>query len=256
MASTRTGVKELRLPILGVTLEVAGVSIITALAPSHPNIYEVTNNSWANFPWGILTAMITPDTDTFLYLLNRVPLWWFTAFFDLLLFMILAGVLIGTSLSTDPRETRTRSRLFFILLFIPSIISNMVRLAEDAAPNIGPSGVIYSIIGLLSGFWLASGLNAFRGGLKKNLDSKKLETLVALVEFGTGVIILALSFIEPVTFFSVIYYGLRVDFYTHVWAFYSTVGVLTLWGLWKRPGVPLGFAKARAPSPTSPNATS
>lgn len=141
--------------------------------------------------------MVAPDTDTFLYHDNHISLWWFTVFFHVVIIAVLAGFWAFTNYSEDEKQTRTGTTLFFTLTFLPSILSNIVRLLEQAKPNIGPSGVEYSIVGMVAGFSLVNGFPASRGGLWKNLDSTRLVTLIALVEFFVGALILAFSFFTP-----------------------------------------------------------
>jgi hypothetical protein len=248
-----------KLPVLGTSLEVVGLIFVAWLWQFDNYIFNQTANSWSNLPWGIFTSVITPDTDTFAYLFARNPLWWATLFLDLLAFGVFLFVWLLLNFSKDERQLRTRSRLYIVLFFIPSLIFSVIELVTNMVPSIGPSGIQYSQIGIVAGFSLVNGFPAFRGGgLVANFKRSRFSSLVSLGNFFIGAVLVLAAMLFPLEFFSVLGVdGLKVDYYAHVFTFTLTVLVLVFWGLKSRPGVPdppFGPIKKRSklkePSPT------
>jgi hypothetical protein len=119
-----------------------------------------------------------------------------------------------------------RTKLYFILLFVPSIIFNVIELATNfGLPSVGPSGVQYSQIGIITGFSLVNGFPLFRaGGVMANFRRSVLASLISIVNLGLGVFIILIAVFNPIQFFSVVgFVGLKVNYYTHVFAFITTV---------------------------------
>jgi hypothetical protein len=230
-----------KLPILGTSLEMVALIAVAWLWQFDNYIFNQTANSYANFPWGIFTSMVTPDTDTFAYLFAKNPLWWATLFLGLLTMGVFLFVWLLLNYSRDGRQLRTRARLYFLLFFVPSIAFSVLELALNfGVPSIGPSGVQYSQIGIVTGFSLVNGFPVFRGRkVGANLKRSLLYWLISLVNLVLGAVIVLFAIFFPAQFFNVFALdGLKVDYYAHVFTFATTVLVLVIWGLATRPGVP------------------
>lgn len=229
-----------KLPVLGTSLEVVGLIFVAWLWQFDNYIFNQTANSWSNLPWGIFTSVITPDTDTFAYLFGGNPLWWATLFLDLLAFAVFLFVWLLLNFSKDERQLTTRSRLYIVLFFVPSLIFSVIELGTNLVPSIGPSGIQYSQIGIVAGFSLVNGFPAFRGnGVVANFRRSTFSCLVSLGNFFIGAVLVLAAVLFPAQFFSALGVdGLKVDYYAHVFTFTLTVLVLVFWGLKSRPGVP------------------
>ena len=229
----------IKLPIIGTSIEISGLVIVAWLWQYDNYIFTRTANSWSNFPWGIFTSIITPDTDTFILLFERNPLWWLTLSVGILVLGVFLYVWLLTNFMKDEGLMRTRARLYLVLLFLPSIVANVARLILNSGADIGPSGVQYAQIGIITGFALVNGFPVFRGnGVRANLRYARLSSLVSIVNLSLGVIILGYAVLLRDQFFTVFYMGLKVDYYTHIFTFTTPVLVLVIWGLKTRQRVP------------------
>jgi hypothetical protein len=231
----------IKLPIVGTAVEIVGLLVVSWLWQYDNYIFNQTANSYANFPWGIFTSVVTPDTDTFAYLFGKNPFWWATLFLSLVtagVFLYVWGLL---NYSKGERQLRTRARLYFILFFAPSIVFNIFELAFNfGLPSIGPSGVQYSQIGIIAGFSFVNGFPLFRGGgLKTNFRKSLFYSLISFVNLILGLVIILYSVFYPAQFFSVLGPGgLKVDYWTHVFTFVTSTIVLVVWGLLTHAPVP------------------
>ena len=223
-----------KLPILGTSLEIVALIVVAWLWQFDNYIFNHTANSYSNIPWGIFTSMVTPDTDTFAYLFAKNPSWWSTLFLGLVVMGVFVYVWLLLNYSKDEGQLRTRARLYFILFFVPSIVFSVLQLIFNfGLPSIGPSGVQYSQIGIIAGFSLVNGFPLFRGGVRAYFRKSLLYSLISLVNLILGLVIVLYSIFDPVTFFSVLGLGgLKVDYYTHIFTYATSIVVLVIWGLW------------------------
>ncbi|MCL4519461.1 MAG: hypothetical protein M1587_09715 [Thaumarchaeota archaeon] len=188
---------------------------------SNPDSFLRLVNTWKNFPSGIFLAIFLPDTMVFL---GKAPwrLWFLSTVAILSVFYILFVV---TNLNLDSRE---RSRRFFegiFLIFAISWVGDIVGLywyGETA----GPSGVIYSLLGIMYGFIISNiivEVRVWKDSLV-NFIRKSGNFMPFSLSLAIGIIFALYAVGNPSGFFSLSLNGVKVAGGVHVFCF--VVGAL------------------------------
>lgn len=231
------------LPLLGILV---GIELTYRLFYSNPDSFLQLINTWKNFPRGIFSAILLPDTMVFL---GKAPwrLWFLSTAAIMSVFYILFVV---TNFNLDSRE---RSRRFFegiLLMFMISWTSDIVGLywySETA----GPSGVIYSLLGIMYGFIISNitvEVRTWRDSLVAFIRKSNNFMLFSL-SLAIGIVFPLYAVANPSGFFSLTLNEVKVASDVHVFCFIAGTFVATLIGILRgRKAFPKGLAAKKAMS--------
>ena len=213
------------LPLLGILV---GIELTYKIFYSNPDSFFHLINTWNNFPSGIFTAIFVPDTVVFL---GKMPwmLWFLSTVVTLIIFYTLFVI---TNFNLDSRERSLRFFECIALVFIISWISDIVGLywyGETA----GPSGVIYSLMGLMYGFIISNISVEVRNW--KNSLMTSIRRSKNFMPFFTapliGIVFTLYAIGNPSEFFSLSLNGVRVASDVHIFCFFIGAVVSAIIGV-------------------------
>ena len=190
-------------PIVTATTIAINIMVFLAFLQNHDFIFPLLDN-WSNFPWGLLTAVFTPDSQVFLCytgvfsaglcfqnFTNWLLVTGATLVFCLALFF-LANVNRGLL------ELGFRSAFYAGMLIFISIISNLVTLFQEPKGSVGPSTAIFAGFGMIVGFSLANMTATTRSIIRTRLGYIEIVVATAI-----AIALIAYAILEPAEFFNI-----------------------------------------------------
>lgn len=183
--------------------------------PRNHGIIDPLFNTRSNAPWGLLTAVFTPDPQVFLCYTGKFQASNCYAYF-MSWFAVTAGNLVLSlalflvvNLNHEAHERGVRSVFYGIAIIAISALSNLVDLVRGIG-SAGPSTAIYAGIGIVLGFSLAN-----TAGLVWIRRCANLRSTVAIaVSLATTLGLLVMAGAYPADFFNASS-TLKVEVFAH-----------------------------------------
>jgi hypothetical protein len=191
-------------PLVTLAVILGNELVYVSFLSSHDFINGLLN-TWPNFPWGLVTAIFTPDSQVFLcYTGGFSPsscFQYFTGWFELTVSLLLSylALFFVVNLRCGIHDLSLRSSYYGLMIIAISAVSNLIGLYMSPG-SVGPSTAAFAGLGLVYGFGIVNSIVFIRG--ERDLAHGRDRVALAF-SLAMAVVLTALYVISPADFFNV-----------------------------------------------------